>query len=80
MSVEIPNRQKYLVHTSGHHKSSSNNGGVNRHRGETDKNRKTAAMAATRENQMVMVLDEGRKIRWVRAADWYGVDGHGTPG
>lgn len=45
------------------------NSGVNKHRGETNKDRLAAAQATTRANQMVLVLDGGRKRRWVRAAD-----------
>ena len=80
MAIELPNRRKYLEHVNGHHKSSSNAQGVNKHRGETDKARKAAAMQATKDNQKVMVLWEGRKIRWFSAAEWYAQDGHGKPG
>jgi hypothetical protein len=69
MTVEIPLRRKYLEHINGHHKSSSGTSGANKHRGETDKKRKEAAMAATRANQRVLVLVGGRKRSWVRAAD-----------
>ena len=75
MAIELPVKQKYRDHVNGHHKSTSGNGGTNKHRGETDKKRKEAAQEATRDNQMVMVLDQGRKIRWYRAADWYGTAG-----
>ena len=80
MAVEIPNRRKYLQHVNGHHKSSSNSQGTNKHRGETDKTRKAAAMAATKANQRVMVLVDGRKIRWYRADVWYAMGGHGSQG
>jgi hypothetical protein len=69
MAVEIRLRRKYLEHVNGHHKSSSGTSGANKHRGETNKVRKEAAQAATRDNQMVLVLVGGRKRSWVRATD-----------
>jgi hypothetical protein len=80
VAVELAVKRKYLQHVNGHHKSSSNNQGANKHRGETDKVRKAAAMQATRDNQMVKVLWQGRKIRWFRASTWYAMDGQGESG
>ncbi len=78
MAVELPNKRG---RPSGKkQKGTSNNSGVNKHRGEIDKVCKAAAMIATKENQMVMVLDRGQKIRWVRADIWYAQNGHGKPG
>lgn len=77
MAIELPNKRARPV--NGHNKSSSNTQGVNKHRGETDKRRKEEAQAATKANQMVMVLEDGRKIRWYRADVWYAMSGHGSP-
>ncbi len=69
MSIELPNKRGQPP--TGRYKSSNNSQGANKHRGETDPRRKKAAQEATRNNQMVMVLEQGRKIRWYRANLWY---------
>jgi hypothetical protein len=65
VGVEIPLRSKYLYHVNGTQRSSpSGQAGPNKHRGETNKDRKAAAQAATRANMKTLVLVDGRRRSW----------------
>jgi hypothetical protein len=64
VTQEIPLRIKYRDVSNGHHQSRASNSGVNRHRGEADKNRLAAAQDQTRRNQKILVLAGGRKRAW----------------
>lgn len=63
VGIEIPPKNRQLT-AKRNPSPSSGNSGPNRHRGETNKDRKAAAQAATRENMKTLVLVEGRRHSW----------------
>lgn len=69
MAVELRLRRKYTVVTHGHNKSAGGNSGSGKKRLEQPKGAKQEAQAATRDNQMMLVLVGGRKRTWVRIGD-----------
>lgn len=69
--VEVPLRWKYRrTQANGRHKSpSSGNNGVNKHRGETNPDRRKLAQSATAVNQKILVLTSTGKRRFVKASE-----------
>jgi hypothetical protein len=70
MSIEIPLKAKYSGRKKGVQKSKHNDGGTPSKKKELSKAQRDAAMVATRENQMMMIMDGPHlKKRWVRVRD-----------
>lgn len=67
MPVELRLRKKYLEHANGHHKSTGGNSGTNKHRGLTG-SAKQVATEQTRKGAKVLVLEGGRKRKFVPIA------------
>jgi len=67
--MEIPLKRKYRVGFKSRHKSTTSNGGNNRHRGETDSRRREFADNQRKLHQRVMVLLPSGKRRFVLASD-----------
>lgn len=69
MSVEIKLRRKYVKVTSGSQKSGGGRSGSTKKRMEQPRGSKEAAQAITKANRMMLVLVDGKRRTWVRAAD-----------
>jgi hypothetical protein len=61
--MEIRLRLKYRQGHKGRYKPKTSNGGVSKHRGETDKNRMAFAQAQTKKYQRIMIrLPTGKRV------------------